>query len=158
MVIVVKAILAVVRDVEIFPTIVVVVADADALAPAGRSQAGLFGDVGERAVVIVVVETVGRTLASGKSFQPRAIYEKNVGPAVVVIIEDGHAAARGLDDVFLGVDTAKDVRRGEACLRCNVGKGGNRRRSGCFRLLCNRIRRRSRPPSASNRAPDEKLR
>ena len=41
-IVVIEPVLAVVRDVQIFPTIVVVVADANALSPAGRCQIRLW--------------------------------------------------------------------------------------------------------------------
>ena len=45
------------KQVEV--AVVVVVADGDALAPAGAAQPGLVRDVSEGAVVIVAVEAVG---------------------------------------------------------------------------------------------------
>ena len=99
----IEAVLAVVGDVEVFPSVVVVVADADALAPAGCGEAGFRGDVGEGAVVIVAVEVVGGRLPGGKSFELGAIDQEDVGPSVVVVVEDGDAGAGGFDDVLLCV-------------------------------------------------------
>ena len=86
-IVVVKPVLAVVRDVEIFPSVIVVVADAHALAPAGSGQPGFNGHVGERAVVIVAIQTIRRTLTSRKSFEPRSVHQENIEPAIVVVIE-----------------------------------------------------------------------
>ena len=131
-----KPVLAVVRDVEVFPTVVVIVADANALSPARCGESGLNGHVGECAVMVVSIETIARTLPGRKSFEPGAIYEKNVRPAVVVVIEDGDASACGLDDVFLGIKAAENIRRGEASLLRVVGKVGDwRRRRDCLCLL-----------------------
>src|SRR5580704_14801701 len=55
-VVVIEDVLSVVGDVEIFPAVVVVIADANALAPACVSEARFFCDIGESAVVIVVIE------------------------------------------------------------------------------------------------------
>ena len=57
-VVVIQHVFAVVGDVKVGPAVVVVVADADALAPAGVDEAGFFRDVGERAVVIVVIKMI----------------------------------------------------------------------------------------------------
>ena len=53
-VIAVQNVLAPVADKQIIESVVVVVADAAALAPARMGQAGVPGDVGKRAVAIVV--------------------------------------------------------------------------------------------------------
>ena len=147
--IVVEPVLAVVGDVEIFPSVVVVVADANALAPAGCGQTGFGGHVGERAVVIVAIQVIAGTLPGGKSFERRAIHQKNVGPAVVVVVEDRDAGSGGFDDVFLGVDAAENVLRGQAGFFGDVGEGRDRR---CWlRLLCGQCPARSKkqPPISS---------
>ena len=64
--------------------------------------------------MIVAIKAIGRSLAFGKALELCAIHQENVGPTVVVIVEDGNAVAGSLDDVFLGVDPAKDVLRREA--------------------------------------------
>ena len=57
--IVIEAILAIVGDVEIFPSVVVIVAGANTLAPARGGQPGFGGDVSECSVVIVAIQMVG---------------------------------------------------------------------------------------------------
>src|ERR1700722_560466 len=111
--VVVKAVLAVVGDIEIFPSIVVVVADANPLPPSGRGEAGLRGHVGERAVMIVAIQVVRRSLSGGKSLEPRSIHQKNIGPAVIVVIENRDPGPGGFNDVFLGVDSTENVLRGQ---------------------------------------------
>ena len=128
-VVVVEDVFSVVGDVEIFAAVVVVVADADALAPAGVQQAGFLGDVGERAVVIVVVEMVrwrASFCARDGVIELRAVDDENVGPAVVVVVEDGDAGAGGFDDVFFGGDAAKGVGHCEAGFFGDVGEVGER--------------------------------
>src|SRR4029077_18444662 len=71
--IVVETVLAVVGDVEVFPSVVVVVADAHALAPSGCGETGFGSDVGEGAVVIVAVEVVGGSLSGGSAFKFGAV-------------------------------------------------------------------------------------
>ena len=95
---------------QVVPAVVVVVADADAGLPAGASQAGFFGDIGERSVAIVLVQMRGRSLARRPvGVEARAIGEIDVEPAVVVVIEEGQAAAFGFNDVALVIDAAPDV-------------------------------------------------
>ena len=101
--VVIKTILAIVGDVQIVEAIVVVVARADALSPAGGAQAGFVGHVGEGAVVIVVKEMIGGSRRSGLRTERGAVHDEDVGPTIVVVVEDGDAAAGGLDDVLLGV-------------------------------------------------------
>src|SRR5438105_5665752 len=60
--------------------VAVVVAPSCARGPAAKSDARFFGDVGERAVVIVVVEAILSVVG-----------HVNVGPAVVIVIGDGDA-------------------------------------------------------------------
>src|SRR6266849_3117468 len=140
-IVVIENVLAVVGDVEIVEAVVVIVPDAHALAPAGVSQASLFGDVGECAVVIVAVEMAGGRFAGGQAFQFRTVHNENIGPAVIVIIEDGHAGSRSLDDVFLRVFAAEDDRRGEASFLRDVGKMHDGLGVYAFGITCANARR-----------------
>ena len=63
--IVIETILAVVGDVEVFPSVIVVVADANALSPARRGQTGLRGDVSKCSVMLVAVQMIGGSLSRG---------------------------------------------------------------------------------------------
>src|ERR1700722_6699859 len=103
-----QSVLAVIRDVEIFPSVVVIVTHANALSPTRCSQARLNGYVCERTVVVVVVEMIGGSLVRGKAFQCGAVHEKNIGPAIIVIIKNSHAAAGGFDNVLFRVFAAED--------------------------------------------------
>ena len=94
MIVVVKAVLPVVGDVEIFPSVIVVIPDADALAPTSRRQPCFGSDIGKGAVVIIMVEAIRRSLSRGKSFQPCAVDQEDIGPAVIVVIEDGDPDCR----------------------------------------------------------------
>ena len=64
--IMVQAVFPVISDVDVFPTIIVVVPDTNALSPACRSEAGFLGYIRERTVMIVVIEVIGRRLFGGK--------------------------------------------------------------------------------------------
>ena len=62
----VEDVLAVIGDEEIVAAVVVVVADADALSPAGVTEAGFGGDVGEGSVAIVFEEMEIGSCPAGK--------------------------------------------------------------------------------------------
>ena len=83
-VVVVQHVLAPVGDEQVFEAVVVVVADADAVGPAGTNQPGLRRDIGESAVAIVLVEAVGGAFRSG--FEARAAENEDVEPAVVIVV------------------------------------------------------------------------
>src|SRR6266853_985360 len=124
-VVVVQNIFSVVSDVQIFEAVVVVIADAHPLAPAGVSQPSFFGDIGERAVVIVVVEVARRRFGSWQRFQFCAIHDENIRPAVMVIIKNGYARARGFNDVFFCRFAAKNYRSSEPSFLRHVGEMHN---------------------------------
>src|SRR5436305_9175033 len=72
--------------------------------------------------MVVAVQVTGwlilRDVPSG------TIHNENVGPAVIVVIDDGDAAARGLDDVLLGVHTPVHILHGESSLLGDVDEPG----------------------------------
>src|SRR5713101_7455517 len=106
MVIMIQKILAVIRDVEVEPTIIIVVSDANALTPSRGNKSGLHGDIRESRIMIVVIQVVGGGLIGWESFQSGAVHNENIRPSIVVIIKDSHARSGRLDDVFLGFDSA----------------------------------------------------
>ena len=122
-IVVVQNILAEVSDEQIVVAVVIVVADADALAPAGVLEPSLERDVGESAVAIVLEQVVERLFARWKAFEPRTVDQKNVEPAIVVVVIERDAAASGLEQVFVLVLAAKDRLGVESGFFCNVDKG-----------------------------------
>src|SRR6185369_8140428 len=125
--IVIKPVLSVVRDVEVFPSIVVVVADADTLAPAVRGQPGLGGHIGKSSVVLVAIQMIGGRRSCRKSFKRGAVYQENIGPAIVVVIENRRAGSGGLDDVLLSVFPAENLGHGQPGFFCRVHEIGDGR-------------------------------
>src|SRR5450759_1664389 len=93
----VETVLPPVSDEQVGIPVVVIVARADTFGPAGRGQAEFGGEVGEVAMVVVVVHAVGPGVA-GK--------DEDVQVAIVVVIDEGDAAAGGLDNVVLALFTA----------------------------------------------------
>src|SRR5205085_8414806 len=67
-VVVVQDIFPVVGHVKVFESVVVVVAHAHALAPSCMRQTGFLCNVGEGAVLIVVIKVIRRGLARGETF------------------------------------------------------------------------------------------
>ena len=141
-VVVVEPILPVIRDVEIFPTVIVVIAHANTLSPSRCRQAGFLSHISKCAIVVVAIETVRRSFTGGKTFEPGPVHQENVRPAVVVVIENRDAVSGCLDDVLLGIDSAEYVLRGEACLFGDVSEVGYlyrcRRNFGLLSAQCSR--------------------
>src|SRR5216683_2966269 len=133
-VVVVEDVFAVVRDVEIFPAVVVVVADAYALARPGVSQAGFCGDVGESAVMVVAIEVARWGFPWREGIKRRAVHDKNVGPAVVVIVKDGDARSGGFDNVLFRVFAAENHRCVQPGLLRDIDKMRGRFSVGALRM------------------------
>jgi hypothetical protein len=89
-------------------------------------EAGFGGDIGERAVVIVVIEVARRCFASGQPFQSRAIHNENIRPAIIVVVKDGNAGSRRFNDVFLCIFAAENDRCGEPSLLRHINEMHNR--------------------------------
>ena len=99
MVVVVETVFAVVGDVDVRPAVVVVIGCGHTKSPALLVDAGPVGDIGERAVVIVVEEAwrAGRALRLVGG-ERRAVQQVNVQPAVVVVVKQGYAGAGSFED------------------------------------------------------------
>src|SRR5580698_9890978 len=134
-IVVVQDIFSVVGDVEIFPAVVVIVADANALAPTGVSEAGFFRDVGEGAVVIIVVKMACGCFTGG-SVEAGAVDDKYVGPAVVVVVEDGDSRSGSFKDVFFGVHAAEHHWVRETCFLGDIGEMSEGLRIAFRELTC----------------------
>src|SRR5206468_5428180 len=103
-IVMVETVLAVVRHVDIWPAIVVVIAHSHAEAPALVRHAYLGRYIGESAIVIVAQQHSARGWFSPlQGSKCGAIEQIDVQPAIVVIIKEGHAGAGCLEDsCFLG--------------------------------------------------------
>ena len=85
-------------------------------------DSGFCGDVGESAIAIVAEEMRRGLAARRKAFQPRSIHQKNIEPAVVVVIVEGNAATRGFEQIFIFVLSAEDGFRIQAGFASYVEK------------------------------------
>src|SRR3984957_864010 len=110
-IIVVEDVLPEVRYVNIRKAVVVVVPDSNSHSVIGISrvlQTGLHGDVSERAVFVLTVKTVPvcrvvpfeMSRAAKRVRHAACIHQKNIEQAVIVVIEKGHAAGHGLNQVL----------------------------------------------------------
>ena len=106
--IVVERIAAVAGDVNILPSIVVVVSDGHAHDPAFAREASGLGDVGKvdfvmDAIGILVIERDHRIAAFAIARHRRAVDRDDVEFAVVIAVDVSHAATHGFHNVlFVG--------------------------------------------------------
>src|SRR3981081_244860 len=85
-------------DEEVDMAVVVVVSGGDTHSIAFAPYAGRFGDVSEPAVSVITIEAIEIAWVGFIHLrQARSVHEINIGKAVVVVIEHGHAGQHGLD-------------------------------------------------------------
>src|SRR5580698_7079952 len=85
-IVVIENVLAVVGDEEIVVAVIVVVADAAGLSPAGADvKTRTIGDIGEGYVEIILEEAAMRFFAFREALEAPAVDHKNVKPAIVVV-------------------------------------------------------------------------
>src|SRR5215469_1077511 len=90
-VIVVEAVLAKIGDVYIGPSVVIIIANHSAEAPALVSYSSLVGDVSECAVVIIVEQhRARRSFLAFENGKGGTVHQINVEPSVVIIVEERH--------------------------------------------------------------------
>ena len=113
----VEHVLAVVGEEQVGPAVVVVITGAYARCPSGAPQARGLGHILESPVSLVAIQAVGgRGAGSVRDFlaraflQPCAAERQRIEPPVVVVIDERHARAVGLDDEPLAIDAAIDHR------------------------------------------------
>ena len=99
---------------QVIPSIVVVIAHADAGLPTCAPQSRLLRDIGKRAVAIVLVKVRGRRFSRRPMrIQPISIGKVDVQPSIIVVVEKGQSASLGLDDGSFVVDAAPHVGAGQ---------------------------------------------
>src|SRR3989441_5358441 len=101
--------------------VVVVGAPTRALAPAVAPHPCLFRDVGEGPIAVVAIEAVRGVGAAREAFQPRAVDEEDVQPAVVVVVKKGDAAAGRFEDEILCLLAPPNPSFGEGRARPEIG-------------------------------------
>src|ERR1019366_1414504 len=76
---------------QILETVVVIITDRHGRCPSCRTQTRFLGNVSEGAIAVVAVEAACRSLRN--TAQSVAVQNENVHPTVVVVVEEGTAAA-----------------------------------------------------------------
>ena len=108
----IENIFPVVRYVQVGITVVVVIADRHShavVAIASFCQTSLLGNVREAAVFILAIKAVPVTRIVAieilwrwhRTRNPAAVHQENIEQPVVVVIEQGHAARHGFDQILL---------------------------------------------------------
>ncbi len=119
-------------DVDVVVAVVVEVAHRATHAIHFNIEPGLARYIGECAVVIVVVER-GVRFPCCVTGPVHRIDEEDVGPAVIVVIDDADAAAHGFGQI-LGAECAAVVFEMDTGLRGYIGEGNWARRTRHCRL------------------------
>src|SRR5579863_3602327 len=88
-------------DQQIRPAVVVVVADYGTHGPTGITDPCFVCDVGERTVVIIVVQGAPSLLASKRHVNALGVGKVDIWPPVTIIINQSDAATHRLHNVFL---------------------------------------------------------
>ena len=105
--------------------VIVDVTGADTLAPAGTRDSRFFGSVFKfQSTQVVIKERPGLRAV----VQAATIHQKNVGKAIVVVVDNCHARPGGLDDVLFSVGGPGDFNTREASLRGEIFVA----HGGCF--------------------------
>src|SRR5579872_4656152 len=138
-VVVIQNIFSEVGHVQVVPSVVVVVTDANALSPAGMRDAGFRGNVGECAVAIIAEKMRSGFTACREAFEARAVYQKNVEPSVVVVIVKGNPASRCFQQIFVLMFAAVDGLRIQTGFARDVEKADAQVRVRCWLLLWLRV-------------------
>ena len=102
MIIFVKSAAAVGGDENIGPAVVIIISHGHSHAEGGPAHTGFFGDVGESAITIVLVEGVTDGLSRFPEIAGAAVDQENVHPAVVVEIKKGAAGAESFRQIAAG--------------------------------------------------------
>ena len=101
-------------------------------------QASLQRDVGEGAVAIVLEKVVKRLITGPEALETSAVDEEDVEPAVIIVVVERDATARGFEQVFVFVFAAEDGDGVEPGFFGDVNEGGaefGRRRWGLWVVL-----------------------
>ena len=121
--------MAPVGDEQIIETVIVIVAHGYRGCPTVAHQARLPGNIRECPIAIVLVQTV---CSSGRALDGRTTQQKDIEPAIVVVVEERRAAANGFEDVGFSGSTAADDRFPKTRRAGNIREAGVKRQAGWF--------------------------
>src|SRR5579863_1271127 len=97
-------------------------------------QTRSVGNVGEATVAIILEEAAVGLLAGRKSFEPPAVHQENIQPAVIVVIVECKATAGGLKKILVLALASIDGLVGQSGLFHHVHKAESERRAFYRRL------------------------
>ena len=147
----VKRVLLPAGEENVLESVVVVVADGNAVKIARAKQARTLGHVGKRAVAVVFVKAIGGV--ARRIAETGAGENQDIEPAVVVVVEEGGPAAHGFQDIVGAPWVAGDYRVFQPGLLRDVRKSGVKRKSGELSAR-SRFHSAGRHPLASGLAPE----
>src|SRR5437667_11858550 len=107
----IQLVLAEVGAKQIFEAVVIVVSNANTCCPTCIAKAGSFGNIRERSITIIFIQAIGRFRRGAFDF--RAAKQKNIDPAVIVVIDESATTAGRFEDVIFRIGTAVNDRRGQ---------------------------------------------
>src|SRR6266446_7968460 len=84
------------------------------------------------AILIVVIKVPGRFLAFGESFHSSAIRQENIGPSVVIVVEDYRTNASTFDQEHIMLVVPVHIKCRQANLTCDIFKVDCVRLDGCL--------------------------
>ncbi len=154
-VVVKKAALPVGGDEKIVEAVVIVVTDGHAHSKQFDVEPSLVRHVGERAVMIVVIESGGRVFLD-MAGPVHAVHKKNVRPAVVVVVDEGHARSHGFRQEFLP-EGAIIVNESNPGLLSDITKSHGTGIGRCTNHDCGFLLNENRPGSAQENKQEEAL-
>jgi len=108
-VVAVETILSKICAKDIIEAVVVIVAYTHTVGPTHRSESSLLRHIGEGSVAIVLIKAVRRF--GRVALQSRAGKQKDIHPAIIVVVDERATAAVCFHDVFLGLDASINHRR-----------------------------------------------
>src|SRR2546430_15689476 len=129
-VVAIENVVAPIGDEQIFKPVVVVVPDAYSVGPPRFEQPRFLGDICECAVTVVLVKTIARIFGSIRQTNSRE--DKNVEPAIVVVVQKCTTAASYLDDVVLAINATVDRAVTQTSSRPDILKACVKRQAGEF--------------------------
>src|ERR1700733_12318875 len=96
-----ETVLSEITYIQIWPAVIVVVSHSHAVAPAAVGYAGLGSNIGKGAIVIVMEEGgVWRLSLAIHCFIGRTVHQVDIDPAIMVVVQQGHARAGCFQDVI----------------------------------------------------------
>src|SRR5581483_5229756 len=112
---------------QVVKAVIVKIAHGDAGSPTAAGQPCFPGHVAESAVAIILIKPV--VCAGGFAIDAAAAEQEDVGPPILIVVDESRATADRLENVLFAVCAAEDDRRAQPCGGGDVGKSRVERES-----------------------------